>query len=186
MKNQTDIERAFWGTLRTSGAAKPPFPNCSPSMKAPEQDALFEDLEDWERWAVDRYELDYRTIPPCWARHGALVEELFALHSAWLTVFQPSSRGDAPMTWHDGFAKARLRPAESGHNADTPLTCMDSRVRQTGIEGARHMARVRMMSQRTWPGLRQGWRRRRSRTPIRGCGERPDPARPAARGATPR
>ena len=93
MKNQTDIERAFWGTLRTSGAAKPPFPNCWPSMKAPEQDALLEDLEDWVRWAVDRYELDYRTIPPCWACHGPLVEELSALHSAWLTVFQPSSRG---------------------------------------------------------------------------------------------
>ena len=112
MKNEADVERAFWGTLRTSGAAKPPFPNCWPSMKAPEQDALLEDIEDWVRWAVDRYELDYRTIPPCWACHGALVEELSALHSAWLTVFQPSSRGDAPMTWHDGFAKARLRLAD--------------------------------------------------------------------------
>lgn len=109
MKNDADVERAFLGILHPTGRPKPADPQCWPSMEGTEQDALFGWLEDWVNWAVDRYELDYRTIPPCWACHGALVEELSALHSAWITVFQPSSRGDAPMAWHDGFAKARLR-----------------------------------------------------------------------------
>jgi len=61
---------------------------------------------------IDRYALDHRTIPPCWPEHGALLEELSALRTAWVTAFAEDSRGDAPLHWHAEFAAARQRLTE--------------------------------------------------------------------------
>jgi len=63
----------------------------------------------WIRWCVRRYRLDHRTIPPCWYRHGALVEELSALCTGWQAAHTPTAPGNAPLEWHAHFAATRQR-----------------------------------------------------------------------------
>jgi hypothetical protein len=66
-------------------------------------------LETWVRWLVARYGLDHRDVPPCWFRHGALVEELSALRSAHLEAFHPAKSPAGPAEWHTTFGNARTR-----------------------------------------------------------------------------
>lgn len=70
-------------------------------------------LAEWVRWLVTRYTLTPRTLPPCWYRHGGLVEELSALRSGWLAAFAPDAPGSAPLDWHTMFASTRARLEES-------------------------------------------------------------------------
>ncbi|NMR19189.1 hypothetical protein [Cellulomonas fimi] len=60
---------------------------------------------DWIRW---RYTLDHRTIPTCWPQHGALIEELSALYTAWQTAYT-NPDGTAPLLWMNHFHAARER-----------------------------------------------------------------------------
>lgn len=69
-------------------------------------------LDEWVGWLVDRYNLDRRTIPPCWASHGELIEELSALRLAWLTAYAQMGPGDGPLGWHERFAHGRARLAD--------------------------------------------------------------------------
>ena len=66
-------------------------------------------LGGWVQWLVTRYALDHRDTPPCWYRHGALVEELAALRGAWEVAFDPAQTANAPADWHMTFYYARLR-----------------------------------------------------------------------------
>ena len=46
-------------------------------------------------WSSDQ------TVPPCWAAHGALVEELTTLMwSRWAAFTGPEAAADAAQTWH--------------------------------------------------------------------------------------
>ena len=96
----------------------------SPARAADAWGALIE----WVDTLVDRYALD-EAIPVCWFSHGAMVEELHALHLAWLGAYtgragQPSDRA----YWHELLARtlARLREwnrhgcAAGTHRADDP------------------------------------------------------------------
>lgn len=89
-----------------------PLPVCWPTLTTAETETRLDELADWIDWLTERYALDYRTIPPCWARHGSLLEELSALRTGWLTAYAQEARGDAPLQWHSDFATARLRLAE--------------------------------------------------------------------------
>ena len=55
-------------------------------------------------------------VPDCWWKHGAIVEELSALHSAWLASFDETDSGYGPIGWHERWAvaKDRLRKAYAG------------------------------------------------------------------------
>jgi hypothetical protein len=75
------------------------------------EDAL-DELQDWVAWIIDRYALDRRVIPECWDSHGALVEELSALRTAWVVSFCVTARPEAPLEWHQSFDAARHRLAE--------------------------------------------------------------------------
>lgn len=111
----TDRDRhdgAFLPGLELMQEAFPPLPLCWPALTAQEKDEQLEALNDWTRWLARRYALDHRTVPPCWAKHGALLEELSALRTAWLTAFAVTSTGDAPLTWHTNFAASRQRLAD--------------------------------------------------------------------------
>lgn len=68
-------------------------------------------LTEWVGWLVLRYGLDHRDVPPCWAQHGALVEELSALHTAHQASFDPGGSPMGPAEWHQilGNARARLQ-----------------------------------------------------------------------------
>jgi hypothetical protein len=70
-------------------------------------------LAAWIDWLTTRYQLDHRTIPPCWAHHGELVEELSALRTAWLSSYALTSPGGAPLAWHEAFAHCRTRLHDS-------------------------------------------------------------------------
>jgi hypothetical protein len=76
----------------------------------PRDQALFlEELDLWVGWLVDRYGLDQRVVPGCWAEHPELIEELSALHLAWETAFSSSANADEPLRWHERFDVARSR-----------------------------------------------------------------------------
>ncbi len=101
------------------GAAKPYlFASHTPDQ----QFAELVDLDAWVGWLIARYRLDARTIPPCWALHGELIEELSALRTAWSTAYATMANGDAPLAWHERFATARSRlqdwVARTGCRAD--------------------------------------------------------------------
>jgi len=87
----------------------PTLPLCWANLDGTETADAIEELDDWVAWVVDRYTLDHRTIPPCWDRHGALIEELSALRTAWLAAYAGTSRPEAPLEWHHHFAAARQR-----------------------------------------------------------------------------
>ena len=86
-----------------------PLPVNWQTLTAPETQLELEELAAWTTWLLDRYQLDYRTLPPCWERHGALIEELSALRTGWLTSYAREAKGDAPLHWHNDFAAARQR-----------------------------------------------------------------------------
>ena len=50
-------------------------------------------LRDWVEWFTVRYDVPVSVVPNCWWRHGALVEELSALHVAHLAAFDASDAG---------------------------------------------------------------------------------------------
>jgi len=87
----------------------PPFAKCLANLDETEEADHLDALDDWVTWLTDRYQLDHRVIPPCWAEHGALLEELSALRSGWLHSYQGSATGDAPLNWHADFAHGRQR-----------------------------------------------------------------------------
>ena len=66
-------------------------------------------LRDWVEWVTSRYDIPEVIVPTCWWRHGALVEELSALYTAWQVSFDPTDAGFGPIGWHERFAVARPR-----------------------------------------------------------------------------
>ena len=54
--------------------------------------------------------------PPCWWKHGHLVEELSALHTAHTAAFDSSDAGFGPIGWHErlSLAMPRLTRAYAG------------------------------------------------------------------------
>jgi hypothetical protein len=74
-----------------------------------ESPATWAKLGDWVTWFLDRYEIPTAKIPTCWWRHGALVEELSALHTAWLVSFDSTDAGYGPIGWHERLTVAMQR-----------------------------------------------------------------------------
>lgn len=66
-------------------------------------------LVEWTDWLRDRYQL-HEAIPACWYAHGAMVEELSALRSAWVGAYlDPQAAPGDPATWHDLLDRTRYR-----------------------------------------------------------------------------
>jgi hypothetical protein len=66
-------------------------------------------LIEWTGWLRDRYQL-HETLPACWFAHGAMVEELTALRSAWTGTFlSPNAFPAESALWHDLLDRARHR-----------------------------------------------------------------------------
>lgn len=82
-------------------------------------------LRSWVEWFTVRYNIPISVIPNCWYQHGALVEELSALHTAHTTSFDPADTGYGPIGWHERLAVAhpRLTRAYGGgcNNGHQPL-----------------------------------------------------------------
>jgi hypothetical protein len=117
------------------------------AQQAAEQWAL---LIGWTDWLRDRYQL-HEQIPACWFTHGALIEELSALRSAWVGAYlDPQAAAGDPATWHDLLDRTRYRLrtfdrngcADGTHRPD--LTLPDNTDRtlrdQTVQDDLRHRA----------------------------------------------
>lgn len=66
-------------------------------------------LTTWVDWAIDRYRLDHKVIPPCWSNHGALVEELSALRTFWEACYLADASPSDPMSFHRDLTLAQRR-----------------------------------------------------------------------------
>ena len=104
--------------------------------------------EEWDRitefadWLVERYGIA-ETVPACWYRHPPLLEELSALHAAWLGAYvDPDAVADAGVAWHDNLEKVLQRVREwdrtgcagGTHRDDIPL-----RVGEQDMDRRRHI-----------------------------------------------
>ncbi|MBN9154715.1 MAG: hypothetical protein J0J05_12105 [Microbacterium sp.] len=78
--------------------------------------AAWDSLRAWVDWFVIRYRIAETTVPPCWYRHGQLVEELSALHVAHGAAFDSTDSGFGPIGWHERLSVAmpRLTKAYAG------------------------------------------------------------------------
>jgi hypothetical protein len=56
-------------------------------------------LNEWVEDLRRSFYLPAQIIPPFWHRHPVLVEHLSALHTHWLTAFDPEQPGSAPFAW---------------------------------------------------------------------------------------
>ncbi|HEX3840763.1 MAG TPA: hypothetical protein VHU85_08225 [Acidimicrobiales bacterium] len=68
------------------------FHPCEPPSDHP----LFFELEAWVRWLVWHFELG-ETVPPCWAEHPAVVEEMAGLYEGWTGIYTASAEGHHPL-----------------------------------------------------------------------------------------
>lgn len=85
---------------------------CWRNARAVTVDALWEELRAWVDWLITRYVLDEQ-IPPCWSRHGAMIEEFTALYAGWYTAYLDiDARGFDPLAWHEALARTLSRVRE--------------------------------------------------------------------------
>ena len=79
----------------------------SPANKTKE----LEKLAKWVDWLQERYAAAGDWLQPCWWRHGFVVEELAALRTAWLGVYEAdeANPSTAALDWHEAAEKCRDR-----------------------------------------------------------------------------
>ena len=92
------------------------------------------DLCEWVDSLVVRYASSGDWLRPCWWRHGFVVEELAALRSSWLAVFDAEQATDPTVgvKWHEeaeGCRERIRRTISAGpgctavsHRPDQPVT----------------------------------------------------------------
>ncbi|MCK6065756.1 MULTISPECIES: hypothetical protein [Microbacterium] len=86
------------------------------SLSADEARAAWTALRRWVEWFTVRYGVPVSVVPSCWWKHGALVEELSALHVFHQASFDKNDSGYGPLEWHERLthAQSRLQHAGSG------------------------------------------------------------------------
>jgi hypothetical protein len=101
----------------TGGSGTTPTAWCWRDLGPRAEEELWKELASWVGWIRARYPLA-RKIPPCWAEHPEIVEELTALWLAWQYAYV--ERG-APLTaaadWHDRWLPGVLYRLEHGVHA---------------------------------------------------------------------
>jgi len=93
-----------------------------------------QELARWVEWLQVRYASTGDWLRPCWWRHGFVVEELSALRTAWLGVYEAGESTDATaaLDWHEAAERCRERVRQVistgpgctavAHRADQPVT----------------------------------------------------------------
>jgi len=95
-------------------AANAKDPVCRPAaswrcLKEPAAASELAALSTWVHWFVERYTLR-SLVPPCWALHAPMVEELSALAAAWRGAYEnPDAAADAGLGWHEHLEMWRGR-----------------------------------------------------------------------------
>lgn len=90
-------------TTKSSAASPSGFASTSAhvwhNLSRFEAGKAWDELTTWVDWLADRYQLD-DTLPACWYRHGAIVDELDALRAAWNVAYLgPNARLGDPAEW---------------------------------------------------------------------------------------
>lgn len=65
----------------------------------------WERLDTWVTWLVGTYRLT-NVIPPCWADHPAIREELIGLRVAWTGAWSAKATNEAIVIWHEKLRAA--------------------------------------------------------------------------------
>jgi hypothetical protein len=106
MDTNDDLARALGFTASTD-----PYVVCWRDLDNTGIDEELERLTEWVNWAIHRYGLDHKVIPPCWPEHGALTEELSALRTFWEACYQEDAAPADPLAFHRDLTLAfrRLR-----------------------------------------------------------------------------
>lgn len=75
-------------------------------------------LADWVDFYQEYYDIGTMWLEVCWWRHTKVVQELAALHGAWMAVYQSDEpvHGAAAIEWHEAAVRARERIREAMHN----------------------------------------------------------------------
>jgi hypothetical protein len=86
-------------------------------------------VQQWVGWLRHRYPIAHQ-LPPCWAQHSELVEELTALHLAWRAAYtDPAATPTAAADFHTHYL-----PAALDHVHGWGVHCTDThRPRSTGV-----------------------------------------------------
>lgn len=81
------------------------------SLSQAEESVELVRLAEWVDWLQERYAAAGDWLRPCWWRHGLVVEELAALRTAWLGVYDcDQDTGDtAALSWHESAERCRER-----------------------------------------------------------------------------
>lgn len=68
-------------------------------------------LNAWVDWLVATYRLA-SIVPPCWAAHPAIREELVSLWLSWTAAWDDTTSPDGPLAWQERLERARARLAD--------------------------------------------------------------------------
>lgn len=71
-------------------------------------------LRAWVEWFTVRFDIPPSVVPDCWWKHGEIVEELAALRSAHLQLFDASDTGIGPITWLQYLSTSLPRLTRAG------------------------------------------------------------------------
>ncbi|MEL5990280.1 hypothetical protein ACOKGD_06650 [Microbacterium phosphatis] len=88
---------------------EPPGPINWNLLTADDAEEAWLELNQWVNWLRTTYGLPPSVVPPMWHRHAELHWELSALHTHWLSAYDPQQNGSAPIGWHRDFADVRQR-----------------------------------------------------------------------------
>lgn len=107
-------------------------------------------LAQWVDWLQERYAAAGDWLRPCWWRHGLVVEELAALRTAWLGVYEcdQETAVTAALSWHESAERCRERIRRvigSGpgctaltHRPDQPVTSDPRWIQERAALGETH------------------------------------------------
>lgn len=101
--------------LDTGGSkSSNPRPWCWRDLGPKAAEELWAQLIEWVDWLRSRYPLA-KKIPPCWAEHPEIVEELTALWLAWHGAYVDSNASmTAAVEWHDHWLPGLLHRLDQG------------------------------------------------------------------------
>ncbi|NKX94264.1 hypothetical protein HF995_13460 [Sanguibacter hominis ATCC BAA-789] len=90
--------------------------------------AQMEPLREFVDWLIATYNVQPSVIPPCWWKHPALIQELYALRVFHAMAFHVEDPGQGPIGFQERWFMARSR--------------LNEYTNDTGCSGSVHAQRV--------------------------------------------
>lgn len=126
--------------------------------------AAWERLDAWVTWLTGTYRLT-SVVPPCWADHTALREELIGLRVAWTGAWSSRASNEAIVIFHEKLWNVRARLLDGnwgsarcdGRHDDTGLDLADSH--RAWVDDQRRPHALITARDRSLATIRGTWRR---------------------------